>query len=51
MLVKGKACKAIEQIADANDSSNWRGWSEGGKNGLMEFVQVLVNCRQSKAQR
>lgn len=48
--MKGKAGKAIEHIADANDSSDWKGWSEGGKNSLMEFVQFLVKFRRGKVQ-
>lgn len=51
MVLKRKAKKALELIADANmpSKAHWKGWSDGGKNGLMEFVGLLVNVRCGKA--
>jgi len=50
-VLKGKAYKAIALIAEMNTSSkgNWKDWSEGGKDGLVDFVELLVKLRSGKA--
>ena len=46
-VLKGKAHKAIAHIAEMNALSkgNWKDWSESGKDGLVDFVELLVKLR------
>ena len=51
LILERKARQAISEISQANSSSkgNWKDWSESGKNGLIEFVQLLVKLQSGKA--
>jgi hypothetical protein len=48
-----QADQSLLQIAQENDATklNWEGWSEAGKSGLVEILEMMVTLRKKASSK